>query len=366
MSAPEVTVVIPSYNGARYLGEAIESVLAQSHPSVETIVVDDGSVDETGSLVASYGDRIRCVRQENRGLAAARNSGVRAAGGAYVAFLDHDDRYLPEKIARQVAVFRERPEVGLVHTGWHFIDELGRRLGQRGWSPAEGDVLEPLLLGNLVHPGAVMVRRDRLLEVGGFDEARTGLEDWDLWLRLSVRGLRWGRVDAALLEYRVHPGQMHKHGPARRLSNQLATLGRLFADPGLPASVRALEPHAYQNVHLRAAADYYRGGACADAGRAFHAAVRVRPAVLTESRSLRAFCRLLAPTGFQRQDLLAADWRRVGRTLRAMVGDVLALPGLEPDIFALRWRARLTALRVTAHLFSRRLLGVAGLRRAAS
>src|SRR5690242_71279 len=115
---PEVTVVIPSYNGARYLGEAIESVLAQTHPSVETIVVDDGSVDGTTALVSSYGDRVRGIRQENRGLAAARNSGIRAAAGTYVAFLDHDDRYLPEKTARQVAVFEARPDVGLVHTGW--------------------------------------------------------------------------------------------------------------------------------------------------------------------------------------------------------------------------------------------------------
>ena len=131
VGSPEVTVVIPSYNGVRYLGEAIESVLAQTHRSLETVVVDDGSVDETRALVARYGDRVRYLHQENRGLAAARNTGIRAARGTYLAFLDHDDRYLPEKIARQVAVFRERPPVGLVHTGWHFIDEHGRRVGQR-------------------------------------------------------------------------------------------------------------------------------------------------------------------------------------------------------------------------------------------
>ena len=354
VGSPEVTVVIPSYNGVRYLGEAIESVLAQTHRSLETVVVDDGSVDETRALVARYGDRVRYLHQENRGLAAARNTGIRAARGTYLAFLDHDDRYLPEKIARQVAVFRERPPVGLVHTGWHFIDEHGRRVGQRGWSPEEGDVFAVLLLGNLVHPGAVMVRRDVVEEVGGFDEARTGLEDWDLWLRLAQRGVPWGRVDAPLLEYRVHPGQMHKHGPERRLTNQLATLGRIFADTGLRAEIRALEPRAYQNVYLRAAADYYRAGARIDGSRAFHAAVRARPALLTESRSLRGFCRQLVPTGFQRLDVAAAHWRTVSGTLRNAVGDLLASPDLEPEIAALRWRARLTVLRVTATLLRKR------------
>ena len=362
MIASRVSVVIPCFNGARYLGEAIDSALAQTHPDVEVIVVDDGSTDGTPAVVSGYGDRLRCVRQPNRGLAGARNAGIRHARGPYVAFLDHDDRFLPDKLARQAAVLDARPDAGLVYCGWHFIDADGARLPPTGWDVREGDVTVDLLRGNIMHPATVVVRRTALDAAGGFDEGRTGLEDWDLWLRMAVRGVRWACVDAPLLEYRVHPGQMHRHGADRRLRNALVIFDRVFADPALPAHLRSLEGVARQNVYFAAAAHHYRSGEAAAGRAAFRAGMEARPATLADHRALLRFARLLFPTGAQGQTALATHWRSVAGTLRDAVGGVFDPPRPAPVVARLRWPARIAVLRATMRLARKRAQLQAGWR----
>src|SRR5262249_9083558 len=194
------------------------------------------------------------------------------------------------------------------------------------------------------YPAAAMVRRSLIDAVGGFDGSRTGLEDWDLWLRLSRRGVRWACVDEPLLEYRVHPGQMHRHGAERRLRNRLAILGSVRAEPYLPVSVRAREPVARQNAYLQAAAHCYRIGEQEEGGRAFAAAVRCRPAFLAEPRSLMRFARLLFPTGEQGKAAVVAERRAVMQTLRTAGDDLFSAHGSEADIAPLAWAARLPLL----------------------
>src|SRR5208337_1705827 len=113
----KVSVVIPVYNGAATISCALASVFAQSYSDYEVVVLDDGSTDDTASVLAGYGDRIRVISQRNRGLSAARNAGVRASGGEYVAFLDDDDEWMPEKLARSAAVLDQDPNCALVYTG---------------------------------------------------------------------------------------------------------------------------------------------------------------------------------------------------------------------------------------------------------
>ena len=115
MSAALITVIIGAYNAERYLAEAIDSVLAQTHPRLELIVVDDGSTDGTGDVAEAYGDPVRCIRQENGGMAAARNRAVPEARGDYLAFLDADDRFPPDKLAGQLAVFEADPDLDVVY-----------------------------------------------------------------------------------------------------------------------------------------------------------------------------------------------------------------------------------------------------------
>jgi len=350
-----VSVVIPSFNGARLLAEAVESVLAQTHPAVETIVVDDGSTDDTPALVARWGDRIRYLRQANRGVCAARNAGLAAARGVYVTFLDHDDRFTPEKLARQAAVLDAHPDAGVVYTGWRFIDAEGRPFPPVAWPRHEGDVLAELVIANFVFLGAVMVRRSLLAETGGFDEALRGAEDWELWLRLARHGARWACVDAPLFEYRLHDEQRHRRGAERRATNRIAVLRAVFADPHLPAAVRAREREAYHHAHLRAALDYWRAGERRAAGEEFHAAVLARPEIVSDAKALLEVCRLLAPPGRPHLGAMVEAWRPLTRALRVLVGDLLRRPGLEPEIARRAWAARLAVLRVTARLARKRV-----------
>jgi len=354
-----VSIVVPCHNGARFLADAIESALAQTHPAIETIVVDDGSVDDTPAILERYADRVRVLHQQNRGPSAARNAALAVARGEYVAFLDADDRFRSEKIARQAAVLDTRPDVGLVYSGWRFIDEEGRSLPGEGRPRGEGDMLPALLLGNPIHPLAAVVRRALVDEIGGFEESLRGCEEWDLFLRLSRRGMRWASIDATLGDYRVHPAQ--SHGQTRMmLASAIHVLERFFSDPELPPVLRAVEGRAFQAAYLRGAAECYRAGLAADADRAFHAAAKARPEFLGEAASLRRFCRDLMPTGAQRQDIVVLHWREATGTLRSAVRTLFRRPGLESEVAAFRGRARWAALRVTARLARKRLRSVLG------
>jgi glycosyltransferase involved in cell wall biosynthesis len=190
---PRVTIVIPLFNVERYVGEAIDSVLAQTLPAdqLEVVVVNDGSTDGSADIAERYVPRVRHIRQENRGLAAARNVGLRVARGEFVGFLDADDRLLPEKLAAQLAVFDARPDVGVVYTGLRYIDEAGRPLPQAGWARLPPHPVADFVLSNRVAPHLPLVRRADVERVGAFDESMSPAADWDLWLRLA-RGARGG------------------------------------------------------------------------------------------------------------------------------------------------------------------------------
>jgi glycosyltransferase involved in cell wall biosynthesis len=187
VKSPQVSVVIPTFNRAWCLREALDSVLAQDFRGFELIVVDDGSTDDTPQMLGAYGESIRLLRQENRGVSAARNAGVAAAQGDLIAFLDSDDIWLPGKLARQVEFFRRHPEALICQTEERWVKNgrrvnPGRRHRKRG-----GMIFEPSLELCLVSPSAVMLRRELLSRVGLFDERLPACEDYDLWLRVSCR-----------------------------------------------------------------------------------------------------------------------------------------------------------------------------------
>lgn len=184
-----VSVVIPAYNAAWCLGRALDSVLAQTWPALEILVVDDGSSDATPAVLERYGSRIRVIRQANAGMSAARNSGIAAARGALLAFLDADDWWRPEKVARQVSVLQARPEVGFCSTTAELSGPEGQRLGQWVCEHEAHELVEALLAGSAPIAGgasSVMVRREVLKRAGPFDPAMRGAEDPDLWIRLAA------------------------------------------------------------------------------------------------------------------------------------------------------------------------------------
>jgi glycosyltransferase involved in cell wall biosynthesis len=189
--APQVSVVIPAYNAAWCVGRAIDSVLAQTFRDFELIVVDDGSTDGTAAVLAAYGDKLRVVAQANGGMSNARNAGIRAASGRYLAFLDADDRWLPDKLARQVALLDARPELAFCAAVTELEDPEGRNVGEwRGSSVALAGISEVFANHAAVAGGAsaVLARRHLVAKLGGFDENLAGAEDTDLWMRLAGRG----------------------------------------------------------------------------------------------------------------------------------------------------------------------------------
>jgi glycosyltransferase involved in cell wall biosynthesis len=207
---PLVSVVVPCYNQARFLGEAIESVLAQSHPLFEVVVVDDGSTDDTSEVAARY-PGVRLVRQENRGLSGARNAGLARSRGEYVVFLDADDRLLPGALEAGVERLEARPACALVAGRDRHIAADGSPLPTSGQglhrAHVEGDHYLGLLYYSVWIPGAVMFRRAVFESVGAFDPSVNGAADYDLYLRIARR-FPVHYHGELVLEYRRHDTNM--------------------------------------------------------------------------------------------------------------------------------------------------------------
>lgn len=187
---PLVSVIIPTYNGEKYLRETIASVAGQTYLRCEVIVVDDGSTGRSvADICGEYGERLKYIRQENRGLSAARNTGIRASTGAYVAFLDDDDLWLPEKIERQMAFYErltlEGRQPGLVNTGVVYMSETGVTLSKTLYRFAGNGYGKLIHMDYVSCPSSVMVARSVLDRVGFFDEQLIGMQDYDLWIRIA-------------------------------------------------------------------------------------------------------------------------------------------------------------------------------------
>lgn len=205
----KIAAIIPAYNSAHFLKESIGSVLSQTHEVAEVIVVDDGSQDNTADLVKSYpSDRVKYFWRPNGGLAAARNSGVQQTTSPWVAFLDADDRWEPNKIELQVKALQAQPQAALCYTGLLMAGPTGKSVVHA----AVADRLWPRLrYENPITPSTVLMRRDVLEQVGGFDERLRACEDWDLWVRLGPackmvavdQPVTWYRVSASSLSTNV-------------------------------------------------------------------------------------------------------------------------------------------------------------------
>jgi glycosyltransferase involved in cell wall biosynthesis len=204
-----VSVIIPAYNAAAYIGAALDSVLCQTHPRLEVIVVNDGSTDGTDVVLQRYSGRIVCLSQENQGQPAARNRGLAVARGQFVAFLDADDRWHPEKIERQLQFFAAHKACTVVHTARHVIDQEDRICPFAAvLPPVQGWCQEQLLQRNAITMSSALVRRE-VLGFEPFCAAIRGTEDWDLWLRLAANA-PVGFLAEPLTYYRVHDANMSK------------------------------------------------------------------------------------------------------------------------------------------------------------
>ena len=211
---PEISVIIPTFNRRTMLREAIASAAAQRGASFEIIVVDDGSTDGTRDDLGLAAEKLRAVRTDRRGPSAARNRGIAIARGGLVAFLDSDDLWHPEKLARQAAYMRAHPDCSISQCGEVWI-RAGRRVnpGDRH-RKRSGDIFADSLRTCLISPSAAILQRRLLEETGGFDEDMAACEDYDLWLRILARN-EAGLLDEPLVTRRAgHPGQLSATIPA--------------------------------------------------------------------------------------------------------------------------------------------------------
>lgn len=259
---PLVSVVIPCYKQAQFLAEAVQSCLDQHYPALEVIVVNDGSPDDTASVAAQFGSRITYIEQANRGASAARNTGIKAARGSYVAFLDSDDVFLPGHIATAVAYLAAHPHVGLVASDALLYDGsrlLGLKSSISG-APRNHADFRTEAVGYYFTPSTGVFRRELALAVGGFDEeVQQGGEEWLFAIQLAhYAALAYLPLPTIL--YRLHPDSF-MHNPAKDATNRHNT--RL-------AAARAVSlPHfGSYPAAMRARLLYYR------AATAWHAEPR--------------------------------------------------------------------------------------------
>lgn len=212
MPGERISVIIPVFNGAQEVARAIDCALAQRDCEVEVIVVNDGSTDETKRVLDAYGDRVHAIHQQNQGPTATRNNGIKVATGDWVAFLDHDDIWQPEKLSLQLAAAR-RSGFDIVYTNAKNFGDVGRVAELRS-VPAdmlEGDLFQPLLLDNFIVLSSIMIRRHLLESIGGFDASVGVVEDWDLWIRLSANGAKFAAVREPVTKYQWRQGSLSKN-----------------------------------------------------------------------------------------------------------------------------------------------------------
>jgi len=235
-----VSVIIPLYNGEMHIVETINSVLKQSLPDVEIIVVDDGSSDRGVELIQKISGEVHIINQENLGAATARNRGVKEATKRWIAFLDADDIWHPDKLKEQLAAYGqlEWSYTDTVFTGGVNDSELDSRYTTKH----SGNVLEELVKGNFISTSTVLITRHSFLSLGGFDESLRSIEDWELWIRMAAQH-KIGYLNKPMTQYRIH-GESVSRNARKTLPNHIRVIDKIFEKNGPAFHIRQLKSSA--------------------------------------------------------------------------------------------------------------------------
>jgi glycosyltransferase involved in cell wall biosynthesis len=248
---PRFSIVIPAYQAADTIGQALDSALNQIQPAHEVIVVDDGSTDDLTAALSPYRERIRLIEKDNGGVASARNAGLNTATGEFMAVLDADDRYHPERLQALTALAMQRPDLDLITTDTRFIVD-GRPAGTfRESNPFALTRQREAILGSCFVGGWPAVRLTALRGIGGFDESLRQGEDWDCWLRLILSGAAAGLVDRPYYDYVLRAGSLTTDRAAS-LWARVQMLQKTSESPLLRSSDRAALERSLRRHHSRA------------------------------------------------------------------------------------------------------------------
>jgi glycosyltransferase involved in cell wall biosynthesis len=284
-AGPTVSIVVPVFNGARYLREALDSLLAQQYPHVEVIAVDDGSTDETPAILGTYADRVRVLRQDNRGQAAAMNAGWSASRGEVLSYLSADDRLRPEAVATAVQALERDTAALAVYGDYALIDPTS--------APLRVVHAPPFVHAQVVATGecppgpGVFIRREAHARAGPWDERLHQVPDLDYWMRLGLHGAIV-HVPSVLAEFREHDASASFRAPSRARAEEPVTMyERFFSRQDLPATIVALRRVALAHVHLMASRSHLRAGRVRDASGHLLQACTLAPRSVATVRAAR-------------------------------------------------------------------------------
>jgi glycosyltransferase involved in cell wall biosynthesis len=277
-----VSIIIPNYNHARYISDAIQSVLRQDYGHYEVIVVDDGSTDNSREVVAQFGDRVRYIWQENQGLSAARNTGIRAARGDLIGLLDADDLYETDFLSKLVPILKENPDAEAVYCGYQFVDIENNALPQKeARSIPQDQLYQALVDGNFLVPESILVRRRCYESVGLFDITLRACEDLDMWLRIAGRYKVLGTTQL-LTRHRILPNSMSTD-PSRQAENRLAAISKHFGQrPKDLSSWDEAKRRAFSQAYLASAVEFLQAHNKEKAYEYFREMIRTSPGALSQ------------------------------------------------------------------------------------
>jgi len=289
-SVPIVSVIMPTHNYGHLIRRSLESLLAQTYPRVETIVVDDGSTDDTGNVLASYCDRIQYLQRPHRGAASARNTGLRVAQGDYIGFLDADDEIPPDSVARRVEFLETQPDVDVVFGDVQvlegsrivvpsFMDERPafqriprKKVGNAGYVLTDS-LFEYLIEERFITMPSVLIRSSFMDLVGGFDETFPNEHDYDLWFRLARRG-HFGYVDHVLARCFLHASNLSSN-QLRAGHKRIDLMHKLLvAYPDLPSASRRMIARRLRRIHFEVGYMYFQAGQLVEAREHFAESLR--------------------------------------------------------------------------------------------
>lgn len=354
---PKVSVIIPAYQQAAYLGAAIESVLNQRYADWELIVVNDASPDQTNAIVAQYNDpRLRLlVHAQNRGLPAARNTGLRAANGDILMLLDADDLFHEDKLAAHVALLDADPTIGVSYNARYAINQAGEILTI--WRPVTNATFADLVCGFPFAPSDMVIRRAWAFRVKLFDESYVAMsEDLDINCRLALAGCRFVGIDQPLNYRRYYPNRVIHNVPAR-LSAAERALQSIFTNPACPPAIRALRDQAFANTYLVWSYEGFMAGSTQHAQDALRKAVALNPALMADKAA--AFLEYLVDRSSQdggdhglaiRQVMvqLPAEWQWIAQATAWAIGQADLRAGLRECLWGRTAQGEMHLLRAAA------------------
>ncbi|NUQ81554.1 MAG: glycosyltransferase [Bacteroidetes bacterium] len=258
---PLVSVVIPVYNGESFLTSCLNSVLDQTWPNLEVVIVDDGSTDRSLDVANAFTGRKQVISMSNGDVARARNAGILAATGEYIALLDQDDMWKPTKTEKQMAVFLAEPEIDLVFTNLTKFFNSGKTHLSRDKDIAARNLTDRNLFGNLVMknvlmPSAVIAKKKSLIDAGLFDETYRTAGDYELWLRMAARGMKFRYIPEPLTLYRYHGGNTSRKTQLMH-EDRVRAVQSIFNSGLVPAKWMYLKNRALGQVHMIGAQTFY-------------------------------------------------------------------------------------------------------------